>query len=69
MNVNLDKTKILMFSSYTNKKDVHIKFQGKNIENLESYTYLGVTFSHLGCFNEAKHNLYLKGLKGQFKII
>ena len=68
MNVNLDKTKTLMFSPCTRKKDVHIKFQGKDIENVKSYTYLGVTFNHLGCFNEAKHNLYLKGLKGQFKL-
>ena len=59
MNVNLDKTKTLMFSPCTRKKDVHIKFQGKDIENVKSYTYLGVTFNHLGCLNEAKHNLYL----------
>ena len=32
------------------------------------YTYLGITYNHLSCFNEAKHNLYLKSLKGQFKL-
>ena len=68
MNVNLDKTKSLVFSSSRRLKDVHITFQGKDIENVKSYTYLGVTYNHLGCFNEAKHNLYLKGLKGQFKL-
>ncbi|MCG8046148.1 MAG: reverse transcriptase domain-containing protein [Candidatus Thiodiazotropha endolucinida] len=68
MNVNLDKTKSLVFSSGTRQKKIHITFQGNNIENVKSYTYLGVTFSHTGCFNEAKNNLYLKGLKAQFKL-
>ena len=68
MNVNLDKTKSLVFSSSRRLKDVHITFQGKDIENVKSYTYLGVTYNHLGCFNETKHNLYLKRLKGQFKL-
>ena len=67
MNVNLDKTKTLMFV-LLQEKNVHIKCQGKDIENVKSYNYLWVTFSHLGCFNEARHNLYVKGLKGQFKL-
>ena len=66
MNVNLDKKKTLEFSCNTRKKDICITFQGKEIKNVKSY--LGITFNHLGCFNEAKHNLYLKGLKGQFKL-
>ena len=66
--MNLDKTKSLVFSPGTRKKDIDITFQGNSIGNVKSYTYLGVTFNHTGCFNEAKHNLYLKGLKAQFKL-
>ena len=44
-----------------------LPFNEKN-ENVKSHTYLGGTFNHLGCSNEAKHNLYLKGLKGQFEL-
>ena len=36
---------------------------------MKTYTYLGVIFSHTGCFNEAKNSLYLKGLKAQFKLL
>ena len=68
MNVNLDNKKTLVFSSSTRKNDICINFQGKEIENVKLYTYLGITFNHLGCSNEFKHILYLKGLKGQFKI-
>ena len=68
MNINLDKTKTLVFSSGSRQKKVDISFQGNNIENVKTYNYLGVIFSHTGCFNEAKNSLYLKGLKAQFKL-
>ena len=69
INVNLDKTKSLVFSSGKRKKEVNITFQGNNIENVKSYAYPRVTFNYSGCFNEAKHILYLKGLKVQFKLL
>ena len=28
----------------------------------------GFLLKHLGCSNDAKHNLYLKGVKGHFKL-
>ena len=68
INVNLNKTKTLVFSSSTRKNHFCISFQGKEIENVKSYAYLAITFNYLGCSNEAKHNLYLKGLKGQLKL-
>ena len=69
MTINLDKTKSLVLSPGTRKKkDVNITFHGNSIENVKSYTYLGIAFTHTGCFNEAKDNLYLKGLKAQFKL-
>ena len=62
MNVDLDQTKTLVYSASTRKKR-YITFQGKEIEIAKSYIYLGITFNHLGCSTEAKHNLYLKVLK------
>ena len=68
MKLNLEKTKSLVFSSSTRKKEVNISFQGTSVENDKSYSCLEIPFSHTGCFNEAKHSLYLKGLKAQFKL-
>jgi hypothetical protein len=51
------------------KTDV-LKFNSSIIENVRSYTYLGITFSVSGAFTEAKpQHLYKKGLKAYFKLI
>ena len=47
-----------------------VKFQidGKFIENVKHFTYLGITVSDSGCFNEARNVIYNKGMKPCFKM-
>lgn len=66
LNVNLSKTKILVF-----RKVGHIRLNDKlfwgqeEIESVKSYLYLGVTFSSNGSFNEATKTAIRKGLAAQ----
>ena len=41
---------------------------GKFIENVKHFTYLGITISASGCFNEARNVIYNKGMKAYFKM-
>ena len=64
----MKKTKSLVFYTKGRKPSVDLNFDGVKIENVRNYTYLGVTVSSSGCFNEAKTDLYGKGLKAYFKF-
>ena len=68
LQVNIKKTKSLIFNN-TGKLDTNVfTFNNNNIENVRHYFYLGVNFSITGSFTEAKNVLYKKGLKAFFKI-
>ena len=68
LNVDLKKTKVLIF----NKSGRHIKepfyFNNELIESVNKYTYLGVIFQSSGLFNYAKEELYNKSLKASYKL-
>ena len=69
MSVNISKTKVLIF----NKTGRFIK-QNSLLNNkvfdrcINSYKYLGITFSSSGSFTESKTELYKKAVKAFFKL-
>ena len=68
LNVNLKKTKVLMF----NKSGRHIKepfyFNNELTESVNKHKYLGVIFQSSGLFNYAKEELNNKSLKASYKL-
>ena len=68
LNVNLKKTKVLIF----NKSGRHIKepfyFNNEVIESVNKYKYLGVIFQSSGLFNYPKEELYNKSLKASYTL-
>jgi hypothetical protein len=66
--VNVKKTKFMIFNNTGRLVPINLKYNNSEIENVRSYSYLGVTFSISGSFREAKHDLYKRGLKAYFKI-
>ena len=68
LDVNLDKTKVLIFNKAGKLYKHEFKFNCKTVESVREYKYLGVTFSISGSFSVASAELYKKALKGIFKL-
>ena len=53
LTVNIDKTKIMIFRKGGNLvRDMSLNYEGKNIEIVGKFVYLGITFTTGGSFNE-----------------
>ena len=68
LEVNLEKSKCIVFSKAAKPDTSKIFYNASQIETVRSYIYLGVKFHASGSFNEAKNNLYTSGLKAYFKL-
>ena len=64
--VNTDKTKIMIFNK--NKFTCEFKYQGKNLDIVHEYTYLGLKISKSGSFKPAILELSRKAQKAYFHI-
>jgi hypothetical protein len=54
LKVNIDKRKIMFFSTSRTAKNVHFLYNEKEIETVTEFNYLGVTFTKNGKFKLAK---------------
>ena len=68
LTVNLKKTQIITFSKSGRKSNCNILFNNVEIEEVQSYKYLGVLFSASGTFSHCQNDLYKRALKAQFKL-
>ena len=68
MSINTKKTKVLVFTKSGRQKNLHIKYNEIDIENVKQYTYLGVVFTSSGSFGAAKTEIFKKGMKALFKF-
>jgi hypothetical protein len=68
LDVNLNKTKTLIFNNTGRLISTPFYFKNSPISNARNYTYLGVTFNIYGNFTDARQDLYKKGLKALFKM-
>ena len=69
LELNIKKTKVLIFNNTGRLKSTSFTFNGTKLENVKNYTYLGINFSASGSFTDAKKELYKKGLKAYFKFL
>ena len=68
LEVNLKKTKSLIFNNTGRLQQMKFTYNKEVVENFRKYSYLGITFSNSVNFTEAKKELYRKGLKVYFKF-
>lgn len=69
LNINMDKTKILIFnSSGRTIKSQRFFLDGLILENVHSYCYLGIVFTAFGSFSEAASRLFDQANKALFKL-
>lgn len=57
LKVNIDKTKVVIFSKGRANRDVTLMFGGEKLEIAKDFNYLGVLLSQNGSFNEAKNGM------------
>lgn len=68
MEVNLNKTKVLIFNKSGEHINEDLYYGPEKIECTESYAYLGIEFHCSGSTQKAIQKLYEKGLKALFKL-
>ena len=66
--INIDKTKSLVFNNTGRLFPVTFMIDNQLIEKAKQYRYLGVMFNASGSFSDAKEELYKRGLKALFKM-
>ena len=68
LTVNTDKAKVMIFRKGGNlPRNLSFRYQGSNIEIVNEFVYLGITFSTSGSFNETHKTLSGQALKAIFK--
>ena len=70
LEVNFDKTQILIFNKSGRRQDkkFHFTFGDATLEHTSSYSYLGMTFTISGSFKLAKEELRKKTLRAYFSL-
>ena len=68
LDINIKKTKILVFNKAGKHLSHKFVFQNNNLECVSGYKYIGIWFNKSGSFNFAQNELYQKALKSLFKL-
>ena len=69
LKVNLDKTKIIIFSRGKITKYEPFVFGNNTLDVVEDYVYLGTTFNYNGTFNKAKAKQVQQAKKANFSLV
>ena len=69
LKVNLDKTKVIIFSKGKIRKHKSFAFGNHSVDVVEDYVYLGTTFNYNGKFNKAKAKQVLQAKKATYSLL
>ena len=69
LNVNIDKTKVVIFSRGKVRKHKSFVFGNETIDVVDDYVYLGTTFNYNGTFHKAKTKQSTQAMKATFSLI
>lgn len=68
LDVNINKTKVLIFNKAGRLISHNFMFNDNSLECVNKYKYLGIYFCASGSFSYAQNELYKKALKAYFKL-
>ena len=68
LDINIDKTKIVIFNKSRKMFPFKFYYNEKEIEIVQNYKHLGVVFSSTRSFAKARIDLYNRALKAYFKM-
>ena len=69
LQVNLNKTKLMIFDKSGRKLKASCSFGSKTVDMATSYTYLGSVLTPSGSFSANQDRLYNKGLRIMFTLV
>ena len=69
LNVNLNKTKVIIFNKGGKLVPRKLFYKGTEIQHSTSYKYLGIIFSASGSFTHCQEDLYKRGLRAYYKLL
>ena len=69
LTVNVEKTKIVIFTNTRNKNHFEFKFNASTIEIVDAYKYLGIYFAKNGSFTLAKKSIAEQANKALFSLL
>jgi hypothetical protein len=69
LTVNVNKTKVLVFSKRKCHQNFDFTLNSEQLDVIDSYTYLGITFKYNGSFADARKRLVEQAQKSFFAII
>ena len=68
MEINVKKTKIIIFNRNGRLLNENFSIGNNLIECVKQYKYLGIVIQNTGNFNEARKQLFQKGIKASFQL-
>ena len=68
LEVNVNKSKIIIFSKRKSRSNFEFKLQHETIEVVDSFSYLGIFFKYNGCFSESRKKLVNQAHTSLFSI-
>ena len=68
LTVNINKTKVLVLSKRKCQQNFDFTLNGENLDVIDSYIYLGITFKYNGSFVDARKRLVEHDQKSLFAI-
>ena len=69
LKLNVDKTKIIVFSRGKIRKIPNFKYRGRQVEVVYEYNYLGICMNYNNKFSVAQKQLYNKAARAMFSLI
>ena len=69
LNINVDKTKRLIFSREKLRNKPTFYFGGNTLDIVDEYNYLGLVFNYNAKFKITKSHLYQKGCRAMFALL
>lgn len=68
LDVNVDKTKVVIFTKRRNRENIKFKFNDIELSNCDIYNYLGICFSYNNSFVNAKKKLVEQAQKALYSV-
>ena len=69
LKVNVEKSKIVVFSQGTTTNNLKFNFNGKQLEFVDEFNYLGVLLTKNGNFNKSKMFAVNKDTKAMYEVL
>ena len=69
LTINIDKTKIMVFSKTQWKGNFILQYEGKDLENVQELKYLGVIFNYNGSFVKNRKHVYEQAQRAMFSLL